>query len=137
MRSIKLYSPTESMTFPLQLDPIPLADGENWLLEKHFKMVLIVDGRYTNIIAPKGFKTNFASIPQWAWSLIGAPWGRYGKAAVIHDFVYQKGVYTRKECDFIFLLGMEACQVERLKRYSMYYAVRLGGHGYFKNKDKR
>ena len=43
--------------------------------------------------APPGFKTDFASVPRPFWFWI-APWGRHGRAAIIHDFLYQLGAVT-------------------------------------------
>ena len=42
---------------------------------------------------PPGFRTDFASVPRPFWSWI-APWGRHGRAAIIHDFLYQLGAVT-------------------------------------------
>jgi Protein of unknown function (DUF1353) len=43
--------------------------------------------------APPGFKTDFASVPRPFWFWI-APWGRHGRAAIVHDFLYQLGSVT-------------------------------------------
>src|SRR5688572_8803014 len=43
--------------------------------------------------APPGFKTDFASVPRPFWWWI-APWGRHGRAAIVHDFLYQLGSVT-------------------------------------------
>jgi len=45
------------------------------------------DGK-TVVNIPIGFKTDFASIPRVFWSLL-PPTGWYGKAACVHDFLYQ------------------------------------------------
>lgn len=45
------------------------------------------------VIVPPGFETDFASVPRIVWSWI-APWGRHGRAAVVHDFLYQLGSVT-------------------------------------------
>ncbi len=42
---------------------------------------------------PPAFRTDFASVPRPFWSLI-APWGRHGRAAIVHDFLYQLGGIT-------------------------------------------
>lgn len=65
-----------------------------------------------HVTVPPGFGTDFASVPRPLWSWI-APWGRHGRAAVIHDFLYQLGSVTdpltrtlrrpsRREADRIF-----------------------------------
>ncbi len=83
-----------------------------------------------------GFETDFASIPRFARLLI-PKLGRYNKAAVIHDAIYQGahavpynvlyGGFSRKEADDVFLAGMIALGVAPWKRRLMYIAVRLGG----------
>lgn len=72
----------------------------------------------------KGFITDGASIPQFAWSIIGGPLGKYGPAAVVHDFAYKYKLYSRKVCDKIFLEAMKVLCVSIWKRYTMYWAVR-------------
>ncbi len=99
-----------------------------------------------DIRLPVGFETDFASIPRFARILI-PKLGRYNKAAVVHDALYQlatlpeyllccgtgpsftvaRRVVTRKDADGIFLAGMVALGVAPWKRRLMYWAVRLGG----------
>ena len=81
-----------------------------------------------------GFVTDFASIPRFARVLI-PKLGRYNKAAVIHDAIYQGSfsttgpswVWDRKDADDAFLAGMVALGVASWKRRLMYWAVRIGG----------
>ncbi|MFP3906953.1 MAG: DUF1353 domain-containing protein [Acidimicrobiales bacterium] len=49
------------------------------------------DSEVANV--PPGFTTDFASIPRPLWWWV-APWGRHGRAAIIHDFLYQRGAIT-------------------------------------------
>lgn len=79
---------------------------------------------------PKVFETNFASIPRIFWNIYPPTGGgtsktKYGKASVLHDYLYDNGIYTRKECDKIFLEAMEAMGVGKFTRYLFYYCVRL------------
>jgi len=110
-----------SFTKPLVVTPLP--DGKTWELVEPFEYYLDEpDGE--KITVPTGFCTDFASIPRFAWSIIGGPWGKYGKAAVIHDWGYHKTLYTRKIMDRIFLEAMEVLGVGRIKRRTMWLAVR-------------
>jgi hypothetical protein len=45
------------------------------------------------VTVPPEFKTDFASVPRPFWFWI-APWGRHGRAAIVHDFLYQNGSIT-------------------------------------------
>lgn len=78
--------------------------------------------------APKGFTTDGASIPHWAWPIIGPPMREdYLKSAIIHDFLYRINGCSRKFADDIFYLGMKDCGVPTWKAYAMFLAVRVGG----------
>jgi len=74
---------------------------------------------------PKGFITDGASIPKFAWSIIGGPLGDYAAAAVVHDWLYYKKIYTRKKSDQIFLEAMTVLDVAWWKRNLMYRLVRM------------
>jgi len=78
---------------------------------------------------PVGFATDFASIPRFA-RLIIPKLGKYTKASVIHDYIYQTPqiMQTRKIADLIFLDGMKDLGVVKWKRTLMYWAVRVGGY---------
>lgn len=78
------------------------------------------------ITVPKGFKTDFASIPRMARPIFTGH-DRTRKAAVIHDYLYRQKVGDRKTADRIFLRAMNESGVPAWKRYAMYYAVRAGG----------
>ena len=56
-----------------------------------------------------------------------ARWGRYGNAAVIHDFMYYDQSRSRREADDIFLEAMEVLEVGWVKRRVMHLAVRTFG----------
>jgi hypothetical protein len=105
-----------------------------------------INSRYSenSITVPAGFPTDFASIPKAFWSIL-PPYGKYTKAAVLHDYLYAKHEYagvenqvipvTRKEADLIFLRAMEVLEVGRVKRWVMYQAVRgFGGKAWKQRK---
>jgi len=80
------------------------------------------------IYVPAGFRTDFASVPRIFWRIV-PPVGLYGKAAVIHDYLYATKSRTRAEADAIFLEAMEVLGVPKFQREVMYRAVRIGGGG--------
>lgn len=54
----------------------------------------IVDTPESEVVnVPPGFRTDFASVPRPFWSIV-SPWGRHGRAAIVHDFLYQLGAVT-------------------------------------------
>ncbi len=96
----------------------------------------IVKVKPIKIKVPIGFVTDFASIPRFAKFLI-PKLGRYNKAAVLHDYIYQEHrvdvnehitfVFSRKQADVMFRDAMRDLGVVRWKRTAMYWAVRLFG----------
>jgi len=64
----------------------PLSDGKSWWLRTPFGYDVGREGSGDSVELPVGFVTDFASIPRPLWILL-PKWGRYGNAAVVHDFL--------------------------------------------------
>ena len=79
------------------------------------------------IEVPKGFVSDGASVPRWAWSLVEDPFGGCLEAAIVHDWLYRNRLKPRAECDLILLEGMVALGVPLWRRQAIYWAVRVGG----------
>lgn len=93
---------------------------------------LVENISYTNydyeINVLKGFKTDGASIPKPLWGIIGAPFnGNYTFAAIVHDALYQSEYLDRSIADKLFLDMMKELNVDFIKRYTMYIAVKSFG----------
>jgi len=108
-------------------------DGLRWELVEAFEYYT-ADKEHL-IKVPKGFITDFASIPRIFWTVIGQPTGRYGKAAVIHDYLYFTQRFTRKYADFVFVEAMGILGVSWWKRRSMWLSVRIFGWIPWRKKD--
>lgn len=135
-----------SFTTPLVVTPLP--DGKYWKLAASFSFYthitppndilkqlddredVSLQFRLTYIHVPKGFKTNFASSPRPLWWLV-PPMGKYGKAAVIHDYMYAKKIGTREWADKVFYEAMDTLGVPGWKRWLMYKAVRWFGDSHW------
>jgi hypothetical protein len=78
------------------------------------------------IIVPRGFVTDFASIPQPFWSLL-SPHGRYSRAAIVHDYLYWTQSCSRAQADNLFLIAMQESGVDVTDRQAIYQAVSWGG----------
>ena len=98
-------------------------DGHWWELVEGFEYWT---PDYT-IKVPQGFITDFASIPMIFWSIVGSPTGKYGKAAVIHDYLYVTQTFSRRKADKILLEAMKVLKVRWWKRRVTWFAVRLFG----------
>lgn len=115
-------------------------DDRKWRVNERFNYNIDTADSSNAVEVPVGFITDFASIPRILWVLL-PPWGKYGKAAVIHDYMYTEHKHSvfsaegvesfvqieRKQADDIFLQAMEVLGVNVITRYAMYAAVRVFG----------
>jgi hypothetical protein len=119
---------------PLQLEYV---DGRFWKVLGPFDYAIGAYDADKYVDIPIGFLTDFASIPKIFWNIY-PPTGSYGKAAVIHDKLYQAPFVkqhsddqlfslTRKECDRIFLEAMAVLGVGWFSCTILYLGVRFGG----------
>jgi hypothetical protein len=76
-------------------------------------------------IIPNGYETDFATVPRWLWSFF-PPIGRHNIASLVHDYLYDNQIGTRKQADDLFLRLMLAYNVNKIAAYLMYLGVRLG-----------
>ena len=104
----------------------PLPNGRSWVLRKPFGYDVGYEDSGETIAVPVGFTTDFASIPRFLWSILFC-WGKYGNAAVIHDYCYWEQKYTRKRADEIFREAMGVLRVGWFQTMILYWAVRLFG----------
>jgi hypothetical protein len=82
--------------------------------------------RLNAVEVPKGFVTDFASIPQVFWSAL-RPDGDYAYAAVIHDYLYWAQTTTREQADEIFRIAMAEFGIDITVAFTIHTAVRFGG----------
>ena len=101
----------------------PLADGRTWVLLEPFQYDVGAERSGDSVVVPALFMTDFASIPRPLWSIL-PQWGRYGNAAVVHDFGYWTQTRPRAQVDRIFLEGMQVLGVGTVTRHIIYWAVR-------------
>lgn len=98
-----------------------------------FHIGALDDNRFVTV--PKAFLTDGASVPRAFWSIF-PPWGVYGQAAVVHDYLCierrltcdgnEKPKYLPfEEIDKLFYQAMKASGTSVWKRSVIYAAVRL------------
>ncbi len=104
----------------------PLSDGKTWVILRPFSYDVGNRGSGDTVSVSTGFMTDFASIPRIFWIFLPC-WGKYGNAAVIHDWLYWTQKRSRKEADRIMLEGMKVLRVPAWQKYSIYSAVRAFG----------
>jgi hypothetical protein len=83
------------------------------------------------IVVPAGFVTDLTSVPRFLWALL-PPHGKYAKAAIIHDYLYEYAIKNKQYADKVFLEAMEVLGVPYLQRKLMYLAVKVFGKGNYK-----
>ena len=96
-------------------------DDDTWeLLEQ-----LVYVGSRETFTVPKGFQTDFASVPRaFVWLL--PRYGRYTKASILHDYLCEEakaGRFNRDDADGIFRRAMRELGVSFLRRWIMWAAV--------------
>lgn len=91
------------------------------------------------ITVPAGYTTDFASTPKFIWSLY-PPTGWYERAALLHDYLYDRhhsyqDLCDRKEADRRLREQMKFDGVGFRTRWTFWFFVRLFG-GYVWNKNE-
>lgn len=109
---------------PTPVDFRPVANGKNWIVKEPLTyQVGISNDRVT---VPRGFVTDFATIPPILQSLIQQN-GPHLLPAVVHDYLYWKQTCTQDQADRLFLLAMIENKVPLTDRTAMYTAVHAVG----------
>lgn len=119
-----------SFTTPLRCER--LETGRDWRILEDFIYEVGAEGSGVYVNVGAGFVTDFASIPRGLWNLYPPVGGRYDKAAVIHDCLYQTQALMghpidRGRADAIFREAMDVLGVGWWSRTVIYAGVRLGG----------
>lgn len=106
-----------------------LDDGPWWRILSPF--VYYSEMLDTEIVVPKGFVLDFASVPRVpvAYWLFGS---RANGPAAVHDLLYRWGEYSRSIADSVFLEAMAVDGYSVFTRYPMYWGVVLGGYWSYK-----
>lgn len=105
----------------------PFADNHDWLLVND--VVYRPGDAAVAITVPRGFVTDFASIPRAFWAADLSPNGRYSKAAIVHDYLYWTQACSREQADNLLDIAMQESNVGYLQRNTIYWGVRAGGDG--------
>ncbi|MGT3245452.1 DUF1353 domain-containing protein, partial [Yersinia enterocolitica] len=72
---------------------LEMLDDYRWRLVEPFEFWL-TNNPDDVIKVPTGYVTDLASVPRVFWALF-PPHGRYAKAAIIHDYLYDNALRTK------------------------------------------
>lgn len=99
-----------------------------WILSEDYR-VEFVDYPHVafQFVIPKGFDFDFASVPLLFQGLFPRVGTLSDVPALIHDWLYATQIVDRKTADKLFYDAMRNLGVPKLKAWTMYRAVRLGG----------
>jgi hypothetical protein len=106
-----------------------LTDGTRCLLEDFVVRILPEPSGWV-VSVPKGYKTDGASIPRFAWPIVGPPlYVPYFPASIIHDYLCDTAdTYEQRVlADAVFFLLLQRLHIEVWRRTVMYLAVRWWG----------
>ena len=109
---------------PIPVDFRPFSDGRNWIVKE--PLVYRVGISRDSVVVPRGFVTDFASIPPVLQSLIQQN-GPNLLPAVVHDYLYWTQVCTRQQADQLLKLAMIENKVSATHQAAIYNAVRAAG----------
>jgi len=90
---------------------------------RNHKFKLLEPVRYKNVLVPKNFKTDGASVPRVFWWLFPPNRTDYLPCAIIHDYLCDLGAY--KKADECFKHCLKDIAIPKWQRWIMYHAVVL------------
>lgn len=118
----------------------PLTKYPNWwvVMRKFYYYLEGYKEDGAGVVVPKGFVTDFASIPRFLWPIL-SPWDVYCKACIIHDYLYRTKTCSRKLADQTMYEAAIVIGTPKWKAKTLYIAVRLFGWKgwYFPNKKPK
>lgn len=117
------------------LSPLQGSEKE-FVLKKEFKRSITIEGKLYEIIVPENFITDLASTPRFLWIFM-PPWGKYGPASIIHDYLYETRTLPRIKCEKIFHKMMKEDGVSFWRRLFLYTGVYVLGWWMYYDIDKK
>ena len=108
-----------SFTQPLTVTKL----GERtWVVEREFTYYIGEENSSDFVTVPKGYITDFASVPRIFWVIL-PPDGEYTQAAVLHDYMCAHD--PKSKADKVFYEAMGVLGVPSWKRSIMFFSVRI------------
>jgi hypothetical protein len=116
-------TPPKRAEFRSMLDTRLMPDG-SWTLRRDLVYASVVAKTVYRV--PKGFNTDFASVPRLPFVYLAT--GNTAHApAVVHDFLYRTGAAERTLADAVFREAMQVTNVPAWRSWVMWAGVRVAG----------
>ena len=115
---------------------IPVVQPDHNKLEQAYELAEDFNLQFnaTEILIPKYFQYDGASIPAMAWQLIGTPFNpQFMRASIVHDWLYHSHQLTQTKSDQLFYELLLASRVNKVKATLMKQAVTRFGGWYWEN----
>lgn len=111
---------------------IPFADQYWWIVTNEMHWIPDeTDGPHAvRSDIPKNFVCDLASVPRYLWSILPKT-GKYGTAAIHHDWLCWDQSCTRKQADETFYAIMGDMGVSDDTRSAIYWGCRIFGHRFW------
>jgi hypothetical protein len=125
----EITRPTGGESFPQFID-IPrigvFGDWDFYYILSDLRWRSNLGGKTREVVVPKGFVTDLASVPQVFWSILPKT-GRYAYAAIVHDYLYWTQNVSRDEADSILEIAMKDSRVDMSTLKTITTAVTIFG----------
>ena len=102
-----------------------LAKEDLWITTKPLQYYTYVFWKRAHITVPKGFKFDWASVPRFLWSIYPPMSAKNANASCIHDYLFKTKQYSLWKTDLIFLEALEVAWMGFIRRYVMFYWLKL------------
>lgn len=110
--------------FELRLKPIIKTDSIKYAAAYELLQDFKADFQGREIIIPKFFQYDGASIPAFAWPIMGSPFNpKFMKAAVVHDWLFYVHLIDRHMTNLCFYQLLIKSGVHKIKALIMRIAV--------------
>jgi len=111
---------------------LPFADQYWWIVYKDIVWVPDAsDGTdVVRVDVPRGFVTDLTSVPRYLWAVLQKT-GKYGNAAIYHDWLYWQQSCPRAVADRVFERAMNDMGVDTTTRHIIWAGVRVFGGQYW------
>jgi len=96
----------------------------------HYKLLedLTFSFHGMEVTVPKGYLTDGASIPRFAWYFVGSPFEpRHMLGAIIHDWLYSQRIADQKVADAVFLQILKEQGKRPVPALVMWLTLRIFG----------